>query len=195
MKNINISEKILGSINDLIELYNQLPDVEKIAVIPEKFTKTMNLPQQNKENKIDVKDVYICLFDGEKVGAFVKEHIIGGDTSIYRWQAIHDVFRQYKGDLVGLCVIKQQGDIYSTNRFAPLGCYEKIYINCKLNAVENYDVLRQLMLEEGIISTYTPGESTESEMLKVITFARNYFARKNNEEKIESDPSKQKLKK
>lgn len=191
MSEINVSEKLLENINNLIMLYNQLPNVEKIAVIPEKYTKTMNLPQSKQESKIDVKDIYICLFDEEKVGAFVKEHVVKNPEFPYRWQAIHDVFRQYKGDLVGVCTIKREGDeSFTINRFEKPGCYKDIYINCKLSDVENYDVLRQLMLEEGIISTYTPGESTESEMINVITFARKYY-----EEKNKIDSSVQKTKK
>lgn len=64
-------ERLLTIIKELVDLYNDLPNVKKVALVPEEYTKEMNTSLGIiSEEAYDSSTYYICLYDKDRVGLF-----------------------------------------------------------------------------------------------------------------------------
>ena len=97
-------DNLLQKIKELVEAYNDLPNAERVAVVPEKLALEMNVPLQ--EDEKDISLFYICSYDVNRVGLFKelrysspKEKVMGYE----RWSA-GSLFLGVESNLIGIKV-------------------------------------------------------------------------------------------
>ncbi len=173
-------EILLQRIKDLVAAYNDLPNAERVAVVPEKLALEMNIPQEEQK---DTSLFYICAYDGDKVGLFKelrysspKESVVGYE----RWSA-GSLFIGVESNLVG---IKVTHEAFSDEDYwHKVGAIENVdnkrYVcNCNMYEAITFDDMRLMMYEEGIIGPYQLGKATNRDIINVLKFAKGYYEKK-----------------
>lgn len=190
MENINISSKLLQNINELLELYNELPGVEKKALVSEKYIKSTNLPTIEKPK--DISEYWVCLYNDDKVGLFKEvchsskvEYVMG----IPNYSA-GSIFFGIDSDLVGMKTTHlgfSDEEVWDKIGKTKIIDQKKYQSNCNMQDAMMFNDVRLIMYDQGLIPTYKIGKATDKEIIEVLNFARNYY-----NDKIVISPQKKK---
>lgn len=152
-------ERILIKINKLIEKYNSISD-DKMSLVQDKVLDTRNL--------------YICLYDDDKVGLFKKKNYRNEIVPNYNYLDI------YCGVDTNNVAIYLSKILTSCEKWYNNG--EKIQVDgkdyfatCKINSAYNLESFKLLMYHEGIISDSNINMIFSSEIPEIINYAYSYF--------------------
>ena len=177
-------ETLLQKIKELVEAYNNLPNAERVAVVPEKLALDMNIPTSEEEK--DVSSCYICSYDENRVGLFKelcyssqKETVMGYE----RWTA-GSLYIGVESSLVGIKVTHE--DFSDEDYWQELGATETVdkkrYVcNCDMHEAIPFDDIRLMMYEEGVIGTYKLGKASNRDILNALKYAKGYYEKKNSQ--------------
>lgn len=157
---------ILQEIQKAIEMYNGTNPDEKIAL--------------TKQEQKDVKDMFICVYNGKHVGLFKK---INWSSGYYRGYSDNDysagsIYVGVDSNYVGMK--KTHEDNISVNYWEPVGVKvvlkDKKYVsNCVMCDGMSFDDMRLIMYNNGQICPYEIGKATSQEMLEVLKYAVIYY--------------------
>lgn len=166
----------------MVEAYNNLPNAERVAVVPEKMALDMNLPLPEEEK--DVSLFYVCSYDENRVGLFKelrysspKESVVGYE----RWSA-GSLFIGVESNLIGIKVTHEafNDDDYWHTQGAIENVDNKRYVcNCNMHEAITFDDMRLMMYEEGLIGAYKLGKATNRDIINVLKYAKGYYEKKN----------------
>lgn len=175
-------ENLLQKIKELVEAYNNLPNAERVAVVPEKMALDMNLPLPEEEK--DVSLFYVCSYDENRVGLFKelrysspKESVVGYE----RWSA-GSLYIGVESNLIGIKVTHEafNDDDYWHTQGAIENVDNKRYVcNCNMHEAITFDDMRLMMYEEGLIGAYKLGKATNRDIINVLKYAKGYYEKKN----------------
>ena len=174
-------DNLLQKIKELVEAYNDLPNAERVAVVPEKLALEMNVPLQ--EDEKDISLFYICSYDENRVGLFKelrysspKEKVMGYE----RWSA-GSLFLGVESNLIGIKVTHEdfKDDVYWHKVGAIENVDSKRYVcNCNMHEAITFDDMRLMMYEEGVIGPYQLGKATNRDIINVLKYAKGYYEKK-----------------
>ncbi len=162
-------KQILESIEKVIKMYNCMNTEEQLELV-------------KKEEKKDVKNVFVGVYNDNCVGLFKK---IDWSTSIEQWTEFHsakyDAGSIYVGidsDYIGLKTTHES--YYSTDRWDDIG--ENVVFNgndytanINMKNAISFDEMRLLMFRAGLIKYYDFGRATTQEILEVLNYAFDYY--------------------
>lgn len=163
------SKELLKSIEDSIKIYNNANPESKLILNKEKELK-------------DVDNVFVCLYNDNKVGLFKK----------YTWRQRSDAC-QNENDLK-----IDEGDIYIGIDSNYIGVQRTIYAglefarwknngfkvnydgiayiaNCNMENSMSFDDMRHIMYNDKKIGKFQYGKATSNEMFDVLSYASSYY--------------------
>ena len=153
-------ESILNEINTLVDKYNNASENDKIKIVSDKV--------------IDTENLYICLYDDDKVGLFKKTN--------YRNEIVPNCnyLDIYCGVDTNNVAIYLSTILTSREKWCNNG--EKIQVDgkdyfatCKINSAYNLESFKLMMYHEGIINDSNINMILSSEMPEMINYAYSYF--------------------
>ena len=167
---MNNKESILNKINKLINKYNNISIDEKIKLLHVKAVDTNNL--------------YICLYDFDKVGLFRKVNYKGNLFCQYNYNYI-DVYCGVDTDNVAIYVSRTLSPIEKWyKKKEKIQIYGEEYnATCKIDSAINICAFKLMMYHDGIIDDSNCNIILSSEILGIIDYANRYY-------KIEEKQSK-----
>jgi len=178
-------EKLLQKIKELVDIYNEMPDVEKMALIPEEYVTSKNIQFQIEEQKISTENLYICKYDGQ-LGLFFRELREGyRNGQVFYNKTLYSIYRQYQGDNVGLYVYKEPYENKMSNTWVKRGVYlyeTEVNVTCNMTDSILFDNVRMKMYEQGEITDFKIGETTQKELLETLMFANKHLLKKTSSE-------------
>jgi len=174
-------KSILDGIKKAVELYNDLNPQEKLAITPQ-------------EEKKDVSDIFICVYNDKHVGLFKK---INWSTekrnqSSYSDYAKYDAGSIYVGIDSNYIGMKETHSYnICRNHWQPAGkkliVDGKSYVsNCAMKNGMSFDDMRLIMYSDGQIEPYEIGKATSREMIDVLKYASSYYQLDQNIQKQKS---------
>lgn len=143
----------------------------------------MNTKENNltKDNLIDSKDIYICIYDEYNIGLFKRiswstrphKNIVGG----YKYNA-GNIYIGIDTDHIGMNKIHEE--YFNIDKCEPIGtCVRykrKKYISdCKIEKAINLDNMRLDMYLNGEIQEYIPGKANSKELIEALSCACEYY--------------------
>ena len=153
-------ESILNKINILVDKYNKVSEDDKIKIVSDKV--------------IDTENLYICLYDDDKVGLFKKTNYRNEIVPNYNYLDI------YCGVDTNNVAIYLSTILTSREKWCNNG--EKIQVDgkdyfatCKINSAYNLESFKLMMYHEGIIDDSNINMILSSEMPEMINYAYSYF--------------------
>ena len=153
-------ESILNKINTLVDKYNNASENDKIKIVSDKV--------------IDTENLYICLYDDDKVGLFKKKNYRNEIVPNYNYLDI------YCGVDTNNVAIYLSTILTSREKWYNNG--EKIQVDgkdyfatCKINSAYNLESFKLMMYHEGIINDSNINMILSSEMPEMINYAYSYF--------------------
>ena len=153
-------ESILNKINILVDKYNNASGNDKIKIVSDKV--------------IDTENLYICLYDDDKVGLFKKTNYRNEIVPNYNYLDI------YCGVDTNNVAIYLSTILTSREKWCNNG--EKIQVDgkdyfatCKINSAYNLESFKLMMYHEGIINDSNINMILSSEMPEMINYAYSYF--------------------
>ena len=153
-------ESILNKINILVDKYNNASGNDKIKIVSDKV--------------IDTENLYICLYDDDKVGLFKKTNYRNEIVPNYNYLDI------YCGVDTNNVAIYLSTILTSREKWCNNG--EKIQVDgkdyfatCKINSAYNLESFKLMMYHEGIINDSNINMILSSEISKLIDSAYYYF--------------------
>lgn len=153
-------ESILNEINILVDKYNNASENDKIKIVSDKV--------------IDTENLYICLYDDDKVGLFKKTNYRNEIVPNYNYLDI------YCGVDTNNVAIYLSTILTSREKWCNNG--EKIQVDgkdyfatCKINSAYNLESFKLMMYHEGIINDSNINMILSSEMPEMINYAYSYF--------------------
>ena len=153
-------ESILNKINILVDKYNNASENDKIKIVSDKV--------------IDTENLYICLYDDDKVGLFKKNNYRNENVPNYNYLDI------YCGVDTNNVAIYLSTILTSREKWCNNG--EKIQVDgkdyfatCKINSAYNLESFKLMMYHEGIINDSNINIILSSEMPEMINYAYSYF--------------------
>lgn len=157
---MNNKESILNKINKLIDKYNNISENDKVKIVSDEV--------------IDTENLYICLYDENRIGLFKKEN--------YNYV---DIYIGVDTDNVAVYVSKI---LTSYEKWYNNG--EKIQIDgreysatCRINSAFNLEGFKLMMYHEGLINDSNIRLIFSSEISEMLKYAYEYFnIRKNNKD-------------
>lgn len=174
-------ENLLNKIKELIAAYNDLPNAEKVVIVPEEYAKNMNIPLEEPTN--DVSAYHVCVYDDGKVGLFKeikfsspKETVMNAE----RWNA-GSLFIGVNSSLIA--IKKTHEGFVFRDRWQEKGEVERVdnkrYVcNCNAHDAMTFDDMRLIMYENGEIGPYELGKATSRDLINVLKFAKKYYGEK-----------------
>lgn len=160
-------KSILKGLQKALELYNDLNPPKNLAITPQ-------------EEKKDVSDIFICVYNGKHVGLFKK---INWNSDYYsRWSDCdYDAGSIYVGVDSNYVGMKQTHD-----RNIEVSCWKKVgarvdlekgtYIaNCNMQNGMSFDDMRLIMYSDEQIETYEIGKASSKEIIDVLEYASRYY--------------------
>lgn len=153
-------ERILIKINKLIEKYNSISD-DKMSLVQDKVLDTRNL--------------YLCLYDDDKVDIFEKETYFSKVSNYY---TEIDVYYGIGTDntMVHLnYMLKKSRDKWYEKGQKMLLNGEYYSTTCKVNMVYSLENIRQYLYQINKLDTYEFGQIRISEIPEMINYAYSYF--------------------
>ena len=153
-------ESILNKINTLVDKYNNASENDKIKIVSDKV--------------IDTENLYICLYDDDKVGLFKKTNYRNEIVPNYNYLDI------YCGVDTNNVAIYLSTILTSREKWCNNG--EKIQVDgkdyfatCKINSAYNLESFKLMMYHEGIINDSNINMIFSSEIPEMINYAYSYF--------------------
>ena len=153
-------ESILNEIKTLVDKYNNASENDKIKIVSDKV--------------IDTENLYICLYDDDKVGLFKKKNYRNEIVPNYNYLDI------YCGVDTNNVAIYLSTILTSREKWCNNG--EKIQVDgkdyfatCKINSAYNLESFKLMMYHEGIINDSNINMILSSEMPEMINYAYSYF--------------------
>ena len=152
-------ERILIKINKLIEKYNSISD-DKMSLVQDKVLDTENL--------------YICLYDEDKVGLFKKNNYRNEIVPNYNYL---DIYCGVDTNNVAIYISRTLSSIEKWYRKKEtIQIYGEEYsATCKINSAYNLESFKLMMYHEGIISDSNINMIFPSEISEMINYAYSYF--------------------
>lgn len=167
-------KEILQGIQKTIEMYNSLNPEEKLTVT-------------RQEEKKDISDVFVCVYNENCVGLFKKinwnSKMVVGSPPAYDAGSI---YVGVESDYIGMK--KTHSDIICVSRWEPAGTKVvvdgKSYLaNCNMKNGMSFDDMRLNMYGDGQIGSYEIGKASSQEMLDVLSYATRYYQLGNQKRK------------
>ena len=167
-------QSILMGLTKALELYNDLNPQEKYAITPQ-------------EERKDVRDIFICFYNGKHVGLFKKINWCSshkGKKSNYNAGSVYvGVDSNYVG-------IKQTHEDYRAvscwkyaGSIVDLGDNDTYIANCNMENGMSFDDMRLIMYCDGSIGPYEIGKANSKEIIDVLKYASSYYQLDQNIEK------------
>lgn len=177
--------EILDIIKKLIKIYNASYPEESLSLSSSKENGLSKSTDEQSE-KIDVKDIYVCLYDVNEIGLFKKdsysmEHTCCSlwDSSLdYSYDTYGEIYFGYNSNNIGLVQLSENGSAkHALLRAGNCGyvggkCY---FSNVLINDSISFEDLRLKMAISGQLGEYTQGQASQTEIIKVLTYAQSYF--------------------
>lgn len=161
-KQIDSGQNLLGEIKDKIALYNEMyPDLQVELI-----------------EKIDVTNIVVGIYNLNKIDLFKRipydsQNDFAFLGAKYKEGIIYDGFFT---DSVGIKVYRE--DFFETDFWV----YNGTKINfkngrkyCYIDEIINYEDMRLLMYQDGLIGEYEMGKATFDEMKAVLNYAYEYY--------------------
>lgn len=161
-------KSILQGLQKALELYNDLNPEEKLAITPQ-------------EEKKDVSDIFICVYNGKHVGLFKK---INWNSDYYRgWSDCdYDAGSIYVGvdsNYVGMKQTHKDNIVVSNWKKAGSRVDLKdkgTYVaNCNMENGMSFNDMRLIMYNDGQIEPYEIGKASSQEIIDVLKYASSYY--------------------
>ena len=155
-------ESILNKINKLINKYNNISIDEKIKLLHGKIVDTNNL--------------YICLYDFDKVGLFKKVNYRGNLFCQYNYNYI-DIYCGVDTENVAIYISRTLSSIEKWYRKKEtIQIYGEEYsATCKIDSAINICAFKLMMYHEGIINDSNINLILSSEIPEMLKYAYEYF--------------------
>lgn len=155
----------------VVKSVSKKPEIERRKPAQE----VAKVRKENEELK-DVKNVEVCLYDDNCIGLFKIIEWCKYPSSLYKYSGI--VYIGIDSSKIGMKRLYENG--YSVNCFIEPGDIwevngKRYLANCKINKTLSFDDMRFKLYRSGLISPYTIGKATASEMLEVMCYAADYF--------------------
>lgn len=185
--------EILDTIKRLIKIYNASYPEESLTLGSSKENGLSKEANEQSE-KIDVKDIYVCLYNTNEIGLFKKDRYSMEHTRAFLWHKLDydfntygEIYFGYNTSNIGLVQLSEDGR--NCHCQVDVGCPakvgEKLYFsNVLINNSISFEDLRIKMAIDGQLGEYTLGQASHAEIIKVLTYAPNYFD--NNPAKIKT---------
>lgn len=180
--------EILDMIGKLIKIYNASYPEESLSLSSSKGNGLLKETNEQFE-KIGVKDLYVCLYDTNEIGLFKKDSYYMRYThhSCFEWfeksltysyDTYGEIYFGYNNNNIGLVQLFENGR--ACRRKLQAGCSAKVgeetyYSNVFIDDSISFENLRIKMAIAGQLDEYTPGQTSQSEIIKVLTYAQSYF--------------------
>ena len=128
----------------------------------------------------DTRDIYICVYDEDKIGVFKKIswHTRPYKTYIGNKFNAGNIYIGIDTDHIGMN--KTHEDTFNKDKWEPVGTYVKYggkkYISdCEIKKAINLDTIRQYMYYNKKIQDYIPGNATSKEVVDTLIYAYEYL--------------------
>lgn len=152
-------ERILIKINKLIEKYNSISD-DKMSLVQDKVLDTENL--------------YICLYDEDKVGLFKKNNYRNEIVPNYNYLDIYCGVDTNNVAIYLSTILTSREKWYNNGEKIQVSG-EDYFAICKINSAYNLESFKLMMYHEGIISDSNINMIFPSEISEMINYAYSYF--------------------
>lgn len=152
-------ERILIKINKLIEKYNSISD-DKMSLVQDKVLDTENL--------------YICLYDEDKVGLFKKNNYRNEIVPNYNYLDIYCGVDTNNVAIYLSTILTSREKWYNNGEKIQVSG-EDYFATCKINSAYNLESFKLMMYHEGIISDSNINMIFSSEIPEMINYAYSYF--------------------
>jgi len=152
-------ERILIKINKLIEKYNSISD-DKMSLVQDKVLDTENL--------------YICLYDEDKVGLFKKNNYRNEIVPNYNYLDIYCGVDTNNVAIYLSTILTSREKWYNNGEKIQVSG-EDYFATCKINSAYNLESFKLMMYHEGIISDSNINMIFPSEISEMINYAYSYF--------------------
>ncbi len=167
---------LLEGFQKALELYNDLNPQEKLSITPQ-------------EEKKDVSDIFICVYNGKNVGLFKKLNWYSSYYKIISYNA-GSIYVGVDSNYVGMK--RTHDDVINVSQWETAGARvelkDKTYIaNCDMEDGMSFDDMRLIMYSEGKIDSYEIGKASSEEMIDVLKYAFSYY-------KLDENIQKQRVK-
>ena len=158
---MNNKESILNKINKLVDKYNGVSKDNTISIVHDNVLKT--------------KDLYVCLYDDDKVGLFRKKNYNNKNSLHYSDSDIYfgidtDNVTGHLNHFLGIkmdCWYKSGEEMY---------CYKKsFFATCEINQCIHLENIRLDMYNDKIISDYQVDVVETNKIPEILKYAYNYF--------------------
>ena len=167
-KNQEELKLILEELKKVLELYNKLNPRE-------------NLTLAKQEEKKNVSDIFICVYNNKHVGLFKKINWSSDKKISSTLMTEYAAGSTYIGvDSIYLGIKTTHRLSESVNQWEPIGT--KIIVdgkshvaNCEIQSEMSFDDMRLIMYNKGQIEPYEIGKASSKEMIDVLNFAYNYY--------------------
>ena len=153
-------ESILNKINKLIDKYNNISENDKLKIVNDKL--------------IDAENLYICLYDDDKVGLFKKKNYRNEIVPNYNYL---DIYCGVDTNNVAIYISRTLSSIEKWYRKKEtIQIYGEEYsATCKIDSAINICAFKLMMYHEGIISDSNINMIFSSEIPEIINYAYSYF--------------------
>ncbi len=161
-------KSLLEGLQKALEMYNDLNPQEKLTITPQ-------------EEKKDVSDIFICVYNNKHVGLFKK---INWDSN-YSYRSGDDYYDAgsiYVGVDSNYVGMKQTHErwidvSYWKKAGARVALKDKdTYVaNCNMENGMSFDDMRLIMYGDGQIGPYEIGKASSQEMIDVLKYASSYY--------------------
>ena len=152
-------ERILIKINKLIEKYNSISD-DKMSLVQDKVLDTRNL--------------YICLYDEDKVGLFKKNNYRNEIVPNYNYLDIYCGVDNHNVAIYINSMLSRREKWYNSGEKIQVDGKD-YFATCKINSAYNLESFKLMMYHEGIISDSNINMIFSSEIPEIINYAYSYF--------------------
>lgn len=153
-------ENLLNKINKLIDKYNNISENDKIKIVSDKV--------------IDTENLYICLYDDDKVGLFKKKNYRNKIVSNYNYLDIYCGVDNHNVAIYINSMLSRREKWYNSGEKIQVDGKD-YFATCKINSAYNLDSFKLMMYHEGIISDSNINMIFPSEISEMINYAYSYF--------------------
>ena len=157
---MNNKESILNKINKLVDKYNGVSKDDKIKIMSDKV--------------IDTENLYICLFDDDKVGLFKKKNYRNKIVSNYNYLDIYCGVDNHNVAIYINSMLSRREKWYNSGEKIQVDGKD-YFATCKINSAYNLDSFKLMMYHEGIINDSNINLIFSSEIPEMLKYAYEYF--------------------
>lgn len=186
----NAQKALLEKIKREINAYNHTHS-EKILVLVELSKEDLlqyKVKVQEEKQERDVKNLFICLYDGTQINLCEREKVFLDSSEFYTEVELYfNDIKEITGAYAKRCDI-EDGEAWVSKGTSFLENHGNIInINCTMHEVVRFDTLRYKMKKEGILDNYVAGLASEAEIEEVLDYAKIYFKIEKPKEKVKKE--------